>query len=108
MPTKHKATAGQELALIDSVYQEQTEFIAVTANEFDHAKTSCLQKTQEWDTYSSLYTDEMKALSEVIDILCSNDARRTFGVQSSQTPKLARTPYPSCRPRSPPGVHWTR
>ena len=80
IPTKQKTTADQELASIESMYQEQTEFITITTNKFDHVQTSCLQKTKECDTYSSLYTDEMEALSETIDILCSDESRRTEGV----------------------------
>ena len=45
--TKQKTTTDQELTSIESMYQEQAEFIAVTTNKFDHVKTSCLQKTQE-------------------------------------------------------------
>ena len=77
---KQKTTADQELTSIESMYQEQAEFITVITNEFNHAKTLCFRKTQEWDTYSSLYMDEMEALSETIDILCSDESRRTFGV----------------------------
>jgi len=76
---QQKATAGQELASIESMYQEQTEFITAATDEFDHAKASCLQKSQEWNARNSLYTDEKEALSEAIDILSSDEARTTFG-----------------------------
>ena len=108
MPTKQKATAGQELALTELVYQEHAEFSAVTLKEFDHAKASCLQKPRNGTLAVVQIRKRWKLVPRSL-ISCPQMRRAGPSVlQSSQTPELARAPYPSCRPRSPPGVHWTR
>jgi len=73
-----RAEAEQMLADTTQSYDDTEVQKKADIEFFDATKDSCSEKAAEWQTRSSLRAEELKGITEALEVLTSDDARELF------------------------------
>jgi len=76
---KRKTEAEVELSAASSSYDDTDTQMNHDVEFFDEMKTSCEEKSDEWDERKKMRKDEIDGIKEAIKILTSDEARALFG-----------------------------
>jgi len=81
---KAKAEAELLMAEAEQAYDDTEAQMKADIEFFDVTKTACISKSEDWATRKQARTDELKAVTDAITLLSSDDAKELFGKAVNQ------------------------